>query len=283
MERLRRLFRRQSPLADAPAAIAPDPISNYYVTDAPSPQGALDIFKGEWSSQLPPPFDGLQAGSVPLFDDGRIKWLVDELEDIQGQSILELGPLEGGHSYMLEASGAASVTAIEANTHAYLRCLIAKELLGLQRVKFLCGDFVEYLKGPDCPSFDIGVASGVLYHMVSPVELISLLSKSCRSHLLIWTHYYDEAWATANELEAKFPSKQIVTVEGFSHTLVRQLYGDEALGMPEFCGGSRPYSNWMLRDEIIQCLNHFGFADVKINFEHPDHPNGPGITLLASR
>ncbi len=283
MERLRQLFRRQASAADAPAVIPPDPINDYYVTDAPSPQGALDIFKGEWSSQLPPPFDGLQAGSVPLFDDGRITWLVDELEGIHGQSILELGPLEGGHSYMLEASGAASVTAIEANTHSYLRCLIAKELLGMQRVKFLCGDFVEYLKSLDCGSFDIGVASGVLYHMVNPVELISLLSKSCRSHLLIWTHYYDEAWATANERQAQFPSRQEVNVEGFSHTLVRQDYGDETLGMPEFCGGSRRYSNWMVRDELVQCLNYFGFANVKTNFDHYDHPHGPAMTLLASR
>ena len=134
-------------------------VNDIYVKTAPSPQNALDILKGEWSSQLPPPFDSLQVGKIGLFDDARIKWLISELRELRNQNVLELGPLEAGHSYMLEQSGVESITAIESNTHAYLKCLIAKELLNIRHVKFLCGDFIEYLKDPNCPNFDVSTSA----------------------------------------------------------------------------------------------------------------------------
>jgi hypothetical protein len=261
----------------------PPPINNHYLTSAPSPQNAVDILKGEWSSRFPPPLGNLTGGPSALFEDDRLQWFASEIGSLQGRHVLELGPLEGGHSYMLERQGAESITAVEGNTHAYLKCLISKELLGMQRVKFLCGDFIEYLKDPECPKFDIGVASGVLYHMVNPVEMIGLLAKSCRTHILIWTHYYDKAWADAHKLESKFPYTQPSTYDGFSHTLVRQQYGNEPLSWIHFCGGSRPYSYWMYREEIIKCLEYFGFPKVKIGPDQPDHPNGPAFTFLASR
>jgi SAM-dependent methyltransferase len=279
MRFLGRFSRKQPPAQSA----EPDhcQIKHVYATGIPSLQNALDIFKGEWSSRLPPPLDDLHAGTIKLFEDPRVKWLLSELGDLGSEQILELGPLEGGHSYMFDRCGADSVTAIEADTHAYLKCLIIKELLRLQRVRFLCGDFIEYLKAPDCPQFDIGVASGVLYHMVNPVELIYLLTKRCRRHLFIWTHYYDEAWASTRNVQSKFPFTEQVEYAGFSHKLVRQLYG-EALDWAGFCGGNQIYSNWMYRDEIIECLHYFGFTKVQINFEQYNHPNGPALTLLAT-
>ena len=78
-----------------------------------------------------------------------------------GRTVLELGPLEAGHSYLLERLGAAEIVGIEANTRAYLRCLVVKEILGLGRARFLCGEFVSYLRTSD-RRFDLAVASGVL-------------------------------------------------------------------------------------------------------------------------
>src|SRR5215213_6466535 len=114
-------------------------ILDAYVRSAPSNQHALDIFKGEWAAILPAPFNDLRAGNLNLFYDNRAYWALNELGGCQGQRVLELGPCEGQHSYMLEQWGAASITSIEANTRAYLKCLIVKEVLGLQRVHFLCG------------------------------------------------------------------------------------------------------------------------------------------------
>src|SRR5262245_46615088 len=99
-----------------------------YVRTAPDPQNALDIFREEWASKLPPPLDRCQAGPHLLFDDARIRWLDKEAGGVQGRTALELGPLEGGHAYMLEQLGASDVTAVEGNTRAFLKCLVVKEL-----------------------------------------------------------------------------------------------------------------------------------------------------------
>ncbi|HEY9709972.1 MAG TPA: hypothetical protein V6D48_17330, partial [Oculatellaceae cyanobacterium] len=121
-------------------------ILDKYVTSVPSPQNAFDIFKGEWSSKLPEPFAALQAGSAPLFEDPRIDWCNAQFGGFEGKTVLELGPLEAGHTYMIERLGAGEIVSIEANTRAYLKCLIVKELLELKHTRFLCGDFVEYLR-----------------------------------------------------------------------------------------------------------------------------------------
>src|SRR5438270_13840949 len=82
-----------------------------YVGAAPSAQTALDIFDGEWASCLPPPLGQARAGRIGLFDDRRIHWLVDQLGGVAGRRVLELGPLEAGHTYMLDRAGVKSTLA----------------------------------------------------------------------------------------------------------------------------------------------------------------------------
>jgi hypothetical protein len=257
------------------------PELDQYVTSYPSAQTAIDLFQGDWSSSLPEPFAHLQAGAIPLFGDARITWLRDQLGSIKGMNVLELGPLEAGHSYMLEQFGAASVTAIEANQRAFLKCLVVKEILQLNRVHFLCGDFVEYLRH-DPPTFDLCVASGVLYHMRNPAELIALAAK-VSNHLYLWTHYYDEeVIANTSNLAHRFSGVTESEYEGFKHTLHRQEY-KEALDWSGFCGGSAPFSQWMTREGILDCCRYFGLTEIELQFDVRDHQNGPCFSLLARR
>ncbi len=256
-------------------------ILDEYVKTAPGPQNALDIFKGEWSSRLPGDLASLRAGSIPLFEDSRIEWGVNAVGGVKDKDVLELGPLEAGHTYMLERSGARTITSIEANTRAYLKCLIVKEILELKRAHFLCGDFVEYLR-TNTRSYDIGIASGVLYHMQNPAELIALLAKAC-NNLLIWTHYFDSAVVSSKpSLANKFTKSAAAVHAGFRYTQFRHEYGD-ALKWFGFCGGSMPYSHWMSRDDILSCLRFFGFHHIRTSFEMPDHPNGPSFAILATK
>lgn len=183
---------------------------------------------------------------------------------------------------MLERLGASEVLAIEANTRAYLKCLITKEIVGLSKVRFWCGDFVEFLRDSDCPQFDVCVASGVLYHMRNPVELISLLARRCKSHLFLWTHYYDAEAVVRRNWQRRFPHLESAEHEGFRHTLYRQEYG-AAIQQSVFCGGTAEQRNWLSRDDIIQCLQHFGFSNLRIQFDEYDHPNGPSLALVADR
>ncbi len=258
-------------------------ILDYYLTTAPSTQNALDIFKGEWASKFPGDLAALEAGPLPLFEDSRITWAIEQFGGVAGKTGLELGPLEAGHTYMLEQAGAASITAIEANTRAYLKCLIAKEILQLNRSSFLCGDFLEYLRSqPETLKFDFCIASGVLYHMTSPVELLARLAQ-VSDRIFLWTHYYDpEILARSPGLAARFPSSTEAEYAGFRHTLHRQEYAT-ALNSMSFCGGNNRFSCWMRRDEILACLKHFGLQNIQINFDTPDHPNGPSFALVATR
>jgi len=278
-------FQRREPVAAPPASAQPAPgssVLDFYVTSAPSPQTMLDIFKGEWSSKLPGEMGQLEAGGIPLFEDSRLAWGLAELGGIAGQNVLELGPLEGGHTYMLEKAGAASVTSIEANTRAFLKCLVVKELLGLNRTRFQCGDFIEYLRTTR-ESFDFTLASGVLYHMRRPAELIRLLAQTS-DRVLIWTHYYDgDIIRNTPHLIHKFPSKgETMEEAGFRHTLYRQEYA-EGLGWNGFCGGTANHSYWMSRSDILNCLRHFGFTQLRVHMEHPDFANGPCFLIAAKK
>ena len=254
---------------------------NRYVAEPPSPQQILDLFDGEWSSQMPSG-SGLRTrpGFAALFEDARINWLSELFGGFAGRSVLELGPLEGGHSYMMQRSGAERVVSVEANTRAYLRCLCVKEVFGLNKVKFLLGDFVEYLRSSD-DRFDLVLASGVLYHMQEPVELLQLASKKA-SALMLWTHFYEASVVKATQPALKFGPIERRSFDGMEYEAAEQRYLD-ALEWAGFCGGPAPTSRWMTKKSILEVLDRVGFTTVVTGFEHMDHPNGPAFALFARR
>jgi hypothetical protein len=251
-----------------------------YVTALPSAQNALDIFEGEWTAKFPPPLQDLHAGDAGVFQDPRIAWLGATLDNPGSMRVLECGPHEGGHTYMLEQIGVGSILSIEANTHAFLRCLVVKELLQLKRSQFMLGDFVSYLR--NASHYDLVVACGVLYHLINPVEAIALMSK-VTDRLYIWSHYYDEQTIKARPLLAHhFRSHSAAEYAGFKHFLHRQHY-QTRLGNPGFNGGSEHYSHWLTREDLLGSLKFFGFNDITIHYDHPDDSIGPNIALMARR
>ncbi|MGG6295933.1 class I SAM-dependent methyltransferase [Leptolyngbya sp. AN02str] len=257
-------------------------ILDSYVLTEPSSQNVIDIFQGEWSSVLPAQF-GLttKPGTAGLFEDPRVTWAEQTFGGFSNWNILELGPLEGGHSYMFQNGNASKVTAIEANTRAFLKCLCVKEILKLDRVEFKLGDFMQFLEKADL-TYDMVFASGVLYHMEEPLRLLNLASK-VSDRLFIWTHYYDHEIITNTEkLKHKFEPVQVVEFEGVPYETSQQSY-KQALAWSGFCGGPQPVSRWLTRDSIIKALNQFGYKDLSVSFEQPDHPNGPAFAICARK
>lgn len=252
-----------------------------YLKLKPDAQNAFDLFPGTWSTR----FDDVETrGTFDGTHDTRIDWLLEQV-DLAGKRVLELGPLEAGHTTMLERAG-ADVLAIEANKGAFLRCLIAKNHLGL-KARFLLGDFDLHDFGRD--SYDLVVASGVLYHMRDPARLLQRLSVAS-SRLFLWTHYIEPditKWSPglAKELASgkwELSTPEVTEVDGFRVRTVRQKYG-RALGWSGFCGGTETYSNWIYREDLLGLIRHLGFGTVRIAFENVTHPNGPCFSVYCER
>lgn len=247
-----------------------------FFEQSPSNQNAIDLFEGQWFSIMPDELNVDSKGVGKLHDDGRIHWASTQLGGYKDKTVLELGPLEACHTAMLEKAGARSISGIEANSEAFLRCLVVKELLDLKRARFKLGNFVSYLREEE-ESFDVGIACGVLYHMKNPVELIELLSRRVKS-LFVWTHYYDSNLVDQNEVvRSKFSGSWLASHLGFEHRLHAYGYG-EALDWKGFCGGGSESCNWMEKEEMLSAFNYFGFEIVGEKLE-PNHVHGPAVWL----
>jgi SAM-dependent methyltransferase len=221
------------------------------------------------------------AGPTPLFSDPRLSWIVERFGGVEGRSVLELGPLEGGHTTMLERAG-AEVIAVEANTRAYLKCLITKELVSLRRSTFLLGDFLEYLRSTD-RRFDAVLASGVLYHAPDPLELLEAIA-AVTDRVGIWTHYYDDSTIRADPRNARMFLHEPEPTQWRGHEFVlhRRAYR-EALQWGGFCGGPEPTVPWMELADLLTALEALGLSRIDIGSDDPGHLNGPAVLLCASR
>lgn len=256
-------------------------ILDAYVDTGPNPQAIIDIFNGEWSSKMPGK-SGLTSlpGTAALFEDSRIDWLSSVIDGFQGKNILELGPLEAGHTYMMHNGGAKSMTVIEANSRSYLKCLCIKEIFGLKRADFIYADVMAYMR-ESSEQFDLCVASGILYHMTQPVEFIQNVARMSKT-LFIWTHYYDESLKERQNLARQFEEPHDIEVDGKTYTVCKRNY-EQALKWAGFCGGSKPWALWLTRDSLYAALKESGFVVKAENFDHKEHPNGPSLALAAER
>ncbi|CAN5286488.1 hypothetical protein BH10PSE4_BH10PSE4_08570 [soil metagenome] len=243
---------------------------------AADPENALDLFDGQWISKIP----GHRHGHAELFEDGRIRWIEQHCGGFQDKTILEMGPLEGAHTFMMARGGAKSILAIENNSRAYLKCLVVKETLKF-KADFLLGDGVAYLEQND-HSFDFLLCSGVIYHMTDPLRLLSAMAARASS-LGIWTHYYDGALMNSDGHSARHfaPEPERTNFRGRELELWPQHY-EEALDRPDFAGGMEPSSRWMTREGLISTLEMLGY-EVTVGADYATPKPGPSILLYCHR
>ena len=262
------------------ASSADDAVLDEYVVGMPTAQNAINILPG-WNQALPP-HAGVIAGQVGFYNDERIQWAIEQFGPIENKKILELGPLEAAHTYMLDQHAPEIIEAIEANKLAFLRCLVVKEILDLKHANFYLGDFVPWLE-KSTTSYDLIIASGVLYHMSDPVRLLELIAGRSDA-IYIWTHYYDANAMPPHDHRRKAfvagaETQMFRDVPVHLHT--RSYHG--AWQSKTFCGGINDLHRWIERDDIIAILRALGFDDLRINNEEPDHQNGPCFSIFARR
>jgi hypothetical protein len=250
-----------------------------YVSSAPSLQNAVDTVAG-WNTSFPPHLE-LKAGALATYNDPRILWAIQNFGPLEGRRVLELGPLEGGHTSMLEAAG-AQVDAIEANQRAFLRCLITKEILGLTRSKFWLGDFMKALQTSE-QSYDFIVACGVLYHLTNPLDLVELVAKRTGA-VYFWTHVVTEESMPRSD-PRRFVIAPIVETHqfhGLSVRAYRRTYAN-AQDNVTFCGGLNDEHRWLHRDDLLEALKAVGFTDIRTAHDEPAHPYGPALSIFARK
>lgn len=251
-----------------------------YDTRLPGHQNAIDLVPG-WSGSFPEAL-GLNAGHLALHADPRIAWAIEQLGSLAGKNILEIGPLEGMHTFMLHQQLPQKIDAIEANRFCYLRCLITDQILKLDRANFFLGDAMEWLEHHE-EHYNLIVASGVLYHMSDPVKLLELAA-SRTDTLFLWTHYFThEAMPKGDVRLRPFTGKQV-----FRHAcgLQLRLYERNYQSAPHnasFCGGPKDRHYWMHRQDILDFLGVLGFNSIEIDGDDRNHPGGPCFTVLARR
>ncbi len=247
-----------------------------YFSNFPKDESAFELFKGQWSSDIPgfPNF-----GKSKLFDDQRVKWWIEKVGGLNDKRILELGPLEGGHTYMLHEAGAKNIISIESNLISFFKCLLIKNHFNIS-AKFLLGDFNQYLDKTE-EKFDLIICSGVLYHMIEPNKLLESMTKASKE-IAIWTHYYDEKIISSQKnLASKFKKNpHIAQLNNKNIFMYEQQYLD-ALNWDGFCGGSKPISYWLTKESLLEFFKDKGM-EIEIYEDNLYHPNGPAMTLFAS-
>jgi hypothetical protein len=257
----------------------PSSAFDVYVSSTPSLQNAVDAVAG-WNTSFPTQFE-LKAGALATYNDPRILWGMQNFGSLEGRHVLELGPLEGGHTSMLEAAG-ARVDAIEANQRAFMRCLITKEILGLTRSKFWLGDFVKALENWE-QSYDLIVACGVLYHLKNPLQLIDLVAKRTNA-IYLWTHVVTEESMPHGDPRRLViaPDMENHQFHGINVRAYRRTYA-RAEANVAFCGGIIDEHRWLHRDDLLAALKVVGFKDIQTAHDEPDHIYGPAISIFARK
>lgn len=245
---------------------------------APSAQTAIDIFAGDWAGDLSRILPVNGTGRLDLFDaDQRPKHAAAHLGHkgrLEGMRILELGPLEGAHTWAMERLG-ADVTAVENNREAFLKCLVFKEVAGL-KAKFLFGDVLEYLKTSS--QFDAVFCSGILYHMAEPLALIELITK-VTDKCFIWTHYYNKEYG---DKEGKRTPRRVER-EGLEVTYYDLAYDTNRQANGPWWSGGTPKRAWMEQNDILLAFKHWGFEKQIIIHDHPVLLPGATFSFVAKR
>ncbi|MBK7392381.1 MAG: class I SAM-dependent methyltransferase [Chloracidobacterium sp.] len=216
--------------------------------------------RGPWVTKFT--IDGVDTGGAfDAMNDVRVTQFFDHFTDVK--TVLELGSLEGGHSFAIaKGRGVERVVAIEARKANIEKAMFIQSLLGDSRVTFIETN-LEKVDLTAMGRFDAVFCSGLLYHLPEPWDLIERLAK-ITDKIFIWTQY-------ACENEAKKIS------DGYRGKWYREG------GWLDPLSGISKYSFWLSMGSLLKLLTVNGFDKVAIIDNNLNHPNGCSVTLAASR
>jgi hypothetical protein len=196
------------------------------------------------------------GGDADLVDDGRIDQFLDTFPGCT--SVLELGSLEGAHSFSL-ARHVARVTAIEGRAANLEKAKLVQGLLGVENVTFSEAD----LETPDLDlggPYDALFCVGLLYHLQRPWLLLDRFS-TWSDRVFLQTHFADAAEETLDGVPGR-------------------SYGE--YGKRDPLSGLSQSSFWMTLPALAGRLEQNGYRVRELD-RNMAHPHGPIVTLAADR
>jgi hypothetical protein len=179
------------------------------------------------------------------------------------ETILELGSLEGAHSFILaEHPGVKRVVALEGREANLRKARFVQELLRIRNVEFAQAN-LEDADLTRLGNFDAIFCCGLLYHLPEPWTLIQQCP-SVAPLFFIWTQY-----AAENEArDVGYGLRGKTHIEG---------------GPDEPLSGMSATAIWLTLDSLRDLLARSGYGRVEIIYDDPAHANGPAVTIGARR
>ena len=201
------------------------------------------------------------GGYFDAMNDARITQFFEVFP--RAEKIIELGSLEGGHSFALARNPVVKkVLAIEGRDKNLEKARFVQRILGDTKVEFMQGD-IEKLDFTQFGTFDAVFCSGLLYHLPRPWELIPKLS-ALSSNIFIWTQLSEEA--KAKKMRAGWRGK-VYRERGFLDPL----------------SGLSNSSFWLSLGSLISLLTVNGYKHTKIIEHVLAHHKGAAVTLAATK
>ena len=201
------------------------------------------------------------GGNFDALNDARIAQFFEIFP--AAESIIELGSLEGGHSFALARNPVVKkVLAIEGREKNIEKAKLVQKILDDKKVEFVRGD-LEKLNFEQFGAFDAVFCSGLLYHLPKPWELIPKLA-AISPNIFIWTQISEEAKAKKMR-------------EGWRGKIYREG------GFFDPLSGLSKKSFWLSLGSLISLLTVNGYREIKIIEHNLAHPNGAAVTLAATK
>jgi methyltransferase family protein len=201
----------------------------------------------------------IYGGGISAAGDERVERFFRYAPD--SQTILELGSLEGAHSFIFaKRPGVKRVLALEGREANLRKARFVQDLLELRNVEFAQAN-LEDAKLDRFGKFDAIFCCGLLYHLPEPWRLLKQLG-AIAPVLFIWTQYAaeEEARDLGNGLRGK------IHVEG---------------GADEPLSGMSSTATWLTLPSLCDLLTGTGYKSVDLLHDDPAHPNGPAVTIGA--
>jgi len=179
------------------------------------------------------------------------------------RTILELGALEGGHSFAIAARRSVErIVSVEGREKSIDKARMVQRALGDKKVEFIHAN-LDRIDIRELGRFDAVLCLGVLYHVAAPWRLIEQLAAVTDS-IFVWTHFVFDS-------EAKR-----LTGDIHGRLQVERGFDDPLSGLVK-------RSAWLTLGSLMQCFARLSLGYIETCQIDMTHPDGPGVVFGARR